>query len=92
MDGAGACGSQAYAEAPGVLGKAGGHEGRGLFVPHADIANLVLALAQCFDDRIDAIADDAERVGRAPGDQGFHQDISSGLITSESRCRLPGDG
>ncbi len=92
VDGAGTCGSQAYAQTSGVLGKAGGHEGCSLFVPDADIANPVLALAQRFNDRIDAIADDAERMRGAPGDQGIDQDIGSGLIAPERRSRLRGYG
>jgi hypothetical protein len=49
-----------------MLGEAGSHERRRLFVPDADILDAVSPLAQRLDDRIDAVADDAEGVGRAP--------------------------
>jgi hypothetical protein len=71
-----------------VLGKAGGHKGCSLFVPDADIANPVLALAQRFDDPIDAIADDAEHMRGAPGDQGIDQDTGRRFVVAEGGRRL----
>jgi hypothetical protein len=53
------------------------HESSGFLVPHADIADAVRALAHRLDDRIDSIADDPESVRRAPGDQGFDDDVGS---------------
>ena len=72
---------------PGV-GKAGGHEGGGLFVPHWHKADAIPALTQSFDDRIDAVADDAEDVRRAPIDERLDQDIRGILVAVRERRRL----
>ena len=88
MDGAGARRSDADAETPGVFGEAGSHEGGGLFMPDADIADPVLALPQRLDDGIDAVADNAEDMGRAPGDQGFDDDVGSVFVGRKARRRV----
>src|ERR1700735_4102589 len=92
MDRAGPGGADAYAKPAGMFGKTRGHEGSGLFVADADVANPVLAFAQGFDQRIDAVADDAEGVGSAPIDQRLDDDIGGGLIGFERpRNRLRRD-
>ena len=44
-------------------------------VAHADIADTILAFAQRLDDRIDAVADNAEHERCAPGNQRLDQNI-----------------
>jgi hypothetical protein len=91
MYGAGSGRPDAHAELPRVLRKTRRHERGRLFVPHPDIANAIAALAQGLDDGIDAIADDTERAGRAPGQQGFNDDVGGIEIIAESRIRLARD-
>jgi len=55
---------------------------------HADIADLILALAQGLDDGINSVADDAERVGGAPGDQGLDDDVGGVRVVREARSGL----
>jgi hypothetical protein len=55
---------------------------------HPDVLNTILALAQRFDDRIDAVADHAEAMRRAPRDKGFDYDIGCRQIATELRRRL----
>src|ERR1700683_4823747 len=91
MYGAGPGRADADAQPPRVLRQTARQQAGSLLVPHADIANAIAALAQRLDDRIDAIADDAERVSRAPGNQGFHDDVGGIELIAESGVRLARD-
>jgi hypothetical protein len=75
MDRAGAGRADADAKATSMFGPSGRHEGGGLFMPHGDITYLVLPFSQRLDNRVDAVADDPEHVGRAPVYQRLHEDI-----------------
>ena len=55
---------------------------------HPNVLDTILALAQRFDDGIDAVADHAEAMCRAPRDKGFDHDIGCGQIETEFRRRL----
>ena len=59
----------------GVLGKSARHESGSLFVSHRNVTDAVLSLSERLDDRINAITDNAEDVGRAPIDQCFDHDV-----------------
>ncbi len=74
-----------------MLGEAARHEGGRLLVTDTDIANPVLAFAQGLDDRIDAVADHAEHVGRAPRAQGLDENVGGGRIIGEARGGLRRD-
>jgi hypothetical protein len=88
MDRAGTRCPNANAELSGMFGKTRGHKRSGFFMTNADIADLVLALAQGLDHGIDAVADDAESMRGAPGDQGVHDDIGGCRFPVEARRRL----
>ena len=77
MDGARARRADTDAQPPGMLGEARRHERGRFLVAYADIADAVLALTQGFDDRIDAVTDNTEDMGRAPIDQSFDQNVGS---------------
>jgi hypothetical protein len=62
-------GADADPKATGVFGPSGRHEGGGFLMPDRDVADPILTLPQGFDDRVDAVANDPEYVGRAPVDQ-----------------------
>jgi hypothetical protein len=66
MDRARTCRANANAKAASMFGPSGRHEGGGFLMPYADIPYPILAFSQRFYDRIDAVADDAKYVGRAP--------------------------
>jgi len=68
-----------------VLSEARRHERGGLLVADADVANAILALAQGLDDRIYAVADNAEDVRRAPIDQSFDQDVRCVQVIARQR-------
>ena len=78
VDAARAGGCDADAEATGKFGVAAGGEGRRLLVPYLDKADLVLALAEGFDDAVDAIAGNAEDGIDAPSQQGVDQNVAGG--------------
>ena len=80
--------ANANAETPRMLGPSAGHEGRCFLMPNGDIADPVLALSQGFDDRIDAVADDTEHMGRAPVDQRLDQDVRGVHVGAGRRRRL----
>ena len=61
MDRARAGRSDTNAKASGVLGEACSHERRGFLVADSNVANAILTFAQSFNDRINAIADNAEQ-------------------------------
>src|SRR2546423_5193155 len=61
------------AKLPRVLRVAAGHEGRGFFVPDLHEPDLILALAQCFHDAVDAIAGKTENLGDTPVNQAIDQ-------------------
>ena len=54
-----------------------GHEGGRLFVAYRDEADLILALAQRFDDRVDAVPDDAEDELNIPSNQRLNESVRS---------------
>ena len=56
MDAARPGSGQTNAQLAGVLCVGAGHERSGLFVAHLDEPDLLLALAQRFDDAVDAVA------------------------------------
>jgi hypothetical protein len=58
-----------------VFGETRGHERRRFFVANRNEANPILTLAERLDDRIDAIADNAESMGGTPSDQRFDNDV-----------------
>ena len=88
MDGARPRGADADAQPPCVLGEPRRHESRRFFVPYADETDLILTLAQRLYDGIDAIANDAEGVRRAPTDQGLDDDVGRVRIVVERGRRL----
>src|ERR1700735_2163161 len=69
---------QANAELTRVLGVPRGHEGSRFLVTHRDEADLILALAQGLDDRVDAIPDDAEDKLNIPSDQRLNENVRGG--------------
>ena len=66
VDGAGSSRADADAELAGMFGESRSHERRGFLVTHPDISDAVLAFAQRFDDRVDAVSHHAEAMGRSP--------------------------
>ncbi len=64
---------KADAKPAGVFGVAAGGEGRGLFVPHLDEADLLLVGSQGLEDSIDPVAGESEDRIDAPFNQAFHQ-------------------
>jgi hypothetical protein len=83
--------ADADAETAGVFGPSGGHEGCGFFMPNGDVTDPILALSQRFDNRIDAVADDPENMGRAPVDHRLDEDIRGIDIRSGIQRGLRGD-
>ncbi len=83
VDGAGPGGADAQPQLAAMLGESAGHEGGGLLMADADIFEPVLTLAHRLDQRIDAVADDPERVSRTPGDRRLDQDVGGGEIGSK---------
>ena len=61
------------------LGPGAGHEGGRFFMPNLNEADLVLMLAQSFDDAVDAIAGYSEDGIDAPVEQSFNQNVTCGL-------------
>lgn len=57
-------------------------------VAHADIADTILAFAQRLDDRIDAVADNAEHERCAPGNQRLDQNIEGVNLRPRWQNRL----
>jgi hypothetical protein len=57
-------------------------------VAYADVLDLILTLAERLDDRIDAVADHAEAMRRAPRDQGFNHDVGCRQIRGKFGRRL----
>ena len=55
---------------------------------HADIADTILAFAQRLDDRIDAVADNAEHERCAPGNQRLDQNIEGVNLRRRRQNRL----
>src|SRR5690242_16402861 len=53
-------------------------EGRGLFVPHLDKADAVLAFAERLDNAVDAVTGDPEHGVDAPCQQGLDQNVAGG--------------
>jgi hypothetical protein len=88
MDRAGAGRADTDAKAAGMFGPSGCHESRRLFMPHGDIPYLVLPFSQRLDNRIDAVADNPEHVGRAPVDHRLHKDVRSVHVCAWRRRRL----
>jgi hypothetical protein len=103
MHGAWAGGCHADPELARVLRIPGGHEGGGFFVAYRDEANLILSLAQRLDDRVDAIADDAEDELNVPSEQRLDENVRGvefrvgrgdgmGVRRARCRCRLSDRG
>ena len=75
MDAAGSGSGDAGSQASSELGPGARHKGRRFLMAHLDEANLVLPLAQRFDDAVDAIAGYSEDRVDAPIEHGLHQNI-----------------
>ncbi len=57
-------------------------------MPHADETNLVAALSQGFDQRIDAVTNHAEHVIDIPFEQCVHDDVCGRVRISRAAFRL----
>ena len=79
MDSARSGGRDADAELARPFGVAARREGGDFLVPHLDEANFVLALAQRFEDSVDAVAGQSEDHLDAPVDQRLNEDVAGGL-------------
>jgi hypothetical protein len=80
MDRPGAGGPDTHPQPPGMFGETSGHECRCLLVTDRNVPDLLLALSECFDDRVDAVADNPESVGHTPIDERFNNNIGGVLI------------
>ena len=72
MDAAGPGGGDAGTDAAGELRPRAGREGGGLLVPYLDEPDLVLVLAQRFDDAVHPVAGNAEYGVDAPFEHRFY--------------------
>src|SRR6202161_3024729 len=77
MDSSRAGCSDTNSEPPGVFGETRSHECRSFFVTNWYVANLIAALTQRFNDRVDAVANDSKSVGCAPINQRFDNNVGS---------------
>ena len=60
----------------------------GFFVAHRNVPDAVLSLSERLDDRINAITDNTEDVGRAPIDQCFDQKVRGIQILRRGRTSV----
>src|SRR5690349_17909306 len=66
---------QAHSEPARPFGVAAGHEGRGLLVANLNEPDLLLTLAEGFDDSIDAVAGNSEYDFHAPMNQSVDEHV-----------------
>ncbi len=71
-------GGDADPQPAGPFGVGAGHEGRRLFVPGLDEADLVLAPPQRFDHPVHPVAGDAEHRVHAPVQEALHHHVAGG--------------
>src|SRR5258705_12918356 len=81
MDRTRAGSAEAHAEFAGMFSKATGHESRRFLMPDAHKQDFVLALAECLNDRIDAVTNHPKNVRNTPADQRIHQDLCCRRVT-----------